>query len=363
LKWFFSVVEDPEKKKYIFSGASIKKLSEVKSGKEWIGWLYDTFKKNEEEMRELAEKEISRKEPEGKEREKPKYEMRVRIQTPSHSIRGNAFSKWNEGVHNIKMYHSDRKDVKKLTKGEILIDFTFPRSVPSHALWEHGLFMSKTVVIGLNIATLGVFWWHVNKDISTYYEYIHDLEADPKGGVGFTVAPHKRLHVGFDRARFVLDENAMRNVYHIIALFFRESKKLEVFLKAYGVGLTCFSKTDVHLRLEVNAFEEFYNALKAAMQSFDDWDGKKDFIDAVMKQYEKIGDMKDLEKVLKLGKALEEDVVRKRHHPITLTEVLGMKIYCDYYIQLKAKQYFQDIKDKEGDNESQEEPNTTPLSS
>lgn len=356
LKWFFDAVEDTEKKKHIFSGSSIKKLSEVENGKEWIKWLYEAFRKNEEEMRKLAEREVSRNEPEREEREKPKYQMRIRIQTPSHSIRGNAFLKWNEGVHNIKIYRTDRKDAKKLTKGEILIDFTFPKSVPPHALWEHGLFMSKTVVIGLNIATLGVFWWHVNKDISTYYEYIHDLEADPKGGVGFIVAPHKRLHVGFDEARLVLDENSMRNVYHIVALFFRESKKLEGFLKAYAMGLTCFSKTDVHLRLEVNAFEEFYNALRSAMLSFGDWDGKSNFKDAVMKQYEKIGDMKDLENTLKLGEALEVDAARKKHHPITLTEVIGMKIYCDYYMQLKAREYFQNLRDDGKKDKSVDQP-------
>src|SRR5690606_6317174 len=103
LKWFFDAVEDTEKKKHIFTGSSIKKLSEVENGKEWIKWLYEAFRKNEEEMRRLAEIEISRNEPEGAEREKLKYRMRVRIQTPSHSIRGNAFLKWNEKVDNIKI--------------------------------------------------------------------------------------------------------------------------------------------------------------------------------------------------------------------------------------------------------------------
>lgn len=261
--------------------------------------------------------------------------------------------KWNEGIHNIKLYKSDRKDAKKLTKGEILIDVISPKSVPLHALWEHGLFMSKTVVLGLNAATLGVFWWNVQKDIDKYYEYIKDLEADPKGGVGFTIAPHKRLHVNFDEAKLVLDENAMRNVNHIVAFFLREHKKLEEFLRSYAMGLTFFSKTDVHLRLEVNAFEEFYKALKSAMKIFEDWNGKDSFKEAVMEQYKKIGEMKDLEKTLQLGELLEADVKREKHHPITLTEVIAMKIYCDYYMQLKARDYFENLKEEKDGEDNQ----------
>lgn len=240
ITWFFSAVEDVEHRKQIFSSTSLNKLAEVANGKEWIKWLRDLYRKNETEMREYAEKELRRKKPEGEEALTPKYRMRIRIQTPSHSIRNNAFAKWNEGVHGIKIYKSDRKDVTKLTKGEMLIDFTLPKGLHTSYVWEDGLFMAKTVVLAFNVGTLGVFWWNVQKDISTYYVDILDLEADPKGGVKLVVAPHKRLHVGFDEARLVLNENAVWNVYHIAALFMRESQKLEDFLKAYALGLTLF---------------------------------------------------------------------------------------------------------------------------
>jgi len=87
------------------------------------------------------------------------------------------------GVDWIKIRKSDRKDTAKVTKGEILLDLTFPKSIHANSLWEHGLLMSRTVVIALNIGTLGVFWWHVEKDVAKFYEQIIDLEADPKGGV------------------------------------------------------------------------------------------------------------------------------------------------------------------------------------
>ncbi len=349
ITWFFSAVEDVEHRKQIFSSTSLKKLAEVANGKEWIKWLRELYRKNETEMREYAEKELRRKKPEGEEAFAPKYRMRIRIQTPSHSIRNNAFVDWNKGVNGIKIHKSNRKDATKLTKGEILIDFTLPKGLHTNYVWEHGLFMAKTVVLAFNVGTLGVFWWNVQKDIWTYYEDIVDLEADPSGSIKLRVAPHKRLHVGFDESKLVLDQNAVRNVYHLVALFMRESKKLEEFLKEYAIGLTCFSKVDIHLPLEANAFGSFYKALKAATRAFGDWDGTSDFKEVAKKQLEKIKEMKDIDKTLDLGMALEADVKHEKHHSITLTEVIAMKIYCDYYMQLKAKEYFENLKEDQED--------------
>ena len=345
ITWFFSAVEDVEHRKQIFSSVSLKKLSEVANGKEWIKWLREIYRKNETEMREYAEKEMHRKKPEGEDAFAPKYRMRIRIQTPSHSIRNNAFTDWNKGVNNIKIIKSDRKDATKLTKGELLIDLTLPKGLHTSYVWEHGLFMAKTVVLAFNVGTLGVFWWNVQKDISTYSVDIVDLEADPNGGVKLVVAPHKRLHVDFDEAKLVLDQNAVRNVYHILALFFREAKMLEEFLKEYAMGLTCFSKIDIHLPLEANAFGSFYKALQAATRAFGDWNGTSDFKGVVKMQLAKINEMKDLDKTLDLEATLDADVKHEKQHPITLTEVIAMKIYCDYYMQLKAKEYFANLKE------------------
>lgn len=157
IKWFFSAVDDAEHRKQIFSSISLKKLAEVTNGKEWIKWLCELYRKNEIEMREYAEKELRRKKPEGEEAFAPKYRMRIRIQTPSHSIRNNAFADWNNRVNDIKIYKSDRKDATKLTKGEMLIDFTLPKGLHMNYVWEHGLFMAKTVVLGIQCRHLRCF--------------------------------------------------------------------------------------------------------------------------------------------------------------------------------------------------------------
>ncbi len=344
--WFFSAAEDTEYRKQIFGPLSLKKLGELGNGKEWIKWLHEVYRQNEIAMREYAQKEMQREKPEGEEAFAPKYRMRIRIQTPSHTIRNNAFADWNKGVEGIKIYKSNRKDPNKLTKGELLIDLTLPKGLHTSYVWEHGFFMAKTVVLAFNVGTLGIFWWNVQKDISTYYVDIVDLEADPNGGVKLVVSPHKRLHVGFDEARLVLDQNAARKTYDIITFFMMESKKLESFLKEYAMGLTCFSKVDIHLQLEANAFDSFYKALKNATIIFGDWDGISDFREVIKKQLSKIGEMKDLDKTLTLATALQADVKHEKSHPITLTEVIAMKLYCDYYINLKAREYFANLKEE-----------------
>jgi hypothetical protein len=340
IAWFFGAIDDVEKQKEIFSRTSLEKLATVSNGKQWIKWLRELYRKNDDEMRKYAEKELNRPRPEADDLLTPKYRMTLRIQTPSHSIRNNAFTKWNAGVDWIKIRKSDRKDTAKVTKGEILLDLTFPKSIHANSLWEHGLLMSRTVVIALNIGTLGVFWWHVEKDVAKFYEQIIDLEADPKGGVGLVVAPPKRLLVDFDSARFVLNEEAMQSVHRVAALFMREHHRLQKFLGAYAMGLTLFSKTDIHLRLEVNAFGEFHNALKEAMRVFGDWDGTGNFSNDAGRAYEGLADLTDFKKTLELGAALEADVKHEKSHPITLTEVVGIKIYCDDYLQRKAREYF-----------------------
>jgi hypothetical protein len=150
----------------------------------------------------------------------------------------------------------------------------------------------------------------------------------------------------------VLDERLMTNVYHVFAFFIREFQGLEVFLKRYAMGLALFSKTDIHLSFEVNAFDEFYEALRETMKTLGDWDGESDFKAAVKAQLEEIGERGDLDKILDLGRDLVADDTKSRLHPITLTEVVTMKMYCDYYMQLKAREYFENLMKAASDSET-----------
>lgn len=302
------------------------------------------FQKNEEEMRALATKEIKRQKPSEKEKFEPKYKMRIRVQSQSHSIRNNAFNKWNEGVRDIKIYKSDRKEVRRTAKSEMLVDFIFPKAIPIHALWDHGFFMAKTFIVALNIATRGLFWWNVHKDIEKFYEEITDLEADKKGNVKIRIRTGQRLAINWDEAKLVLNEEIMGQVSMMFAFLMREHKKLGEFLKTYAFALTIFSKIDIHLRLEANAFHEFFKSLKSALLIFRDWDGKSDLKGVVRRQFAQLGDFQDLDRIIQFG--LDMDLEKRKAPRITLTEVTAMKLYTDVYIQLKARDYFQSLKNQ-----------------
>lgn len=344
LTWFFKATDDPDKRKYIFGSVSIKKLEEVQNGKEWIKWLRDVFQKNEDEMWKFAEQEIRRQKPSEKEAFEPKYKMRVRIQSQSHSIKNNAFQKWNEGVRDTKIYKSDKKNMPNFAKSELLIDFLFPKAISIHSLWDHGLFMSKTFVIALNIATKGLFWWNTPKDIEKYFEEASDLEADKNENIKIGMAVGKRLSINWEEAKMTLNQEEMSRVSMIFAFFLREHKKLENFLKSYASGMVLFSKTDIHLRLEVNAFDEFFKALKEALFIFGDWSRASDIKEAVRRQFSKLGDFKELEQTMDLGISLDQDAAHQKVHNITLTEVAAIKLYCDFYLHMKANEYFDKLK-------------------
>jgi AbiV family abortive infection protein len=347
LTWFFKATDDIEKRKFIFSSASIKKLEEVQNGRDWINWIRGVYQKNDEEMRKLAEQEIKRQKPNEKEAFDPKYKMRVKIQSQSHSVRNNAFNKWNDGVKDIKIYRSDKKEISGFAKSELLIDFLFPKAIPIAGLWDHGLFMVKTFVIALNIATKGLFWWNVPKDIEKYFEEVTDLDADKDGNIKIGMAIDKRLAINWEDAHLTLNEEEMGRVSMIFAFLMREHKKLENFLKGYATAMVLFSKTDIHLRLEVNAFDEFFKALKEVLITFGDWDNKSPLKDAILKSFSKLGELKDLEKTIDQGISIGQDVVHQKIHNITLTEVAAIKLYTDFYIQMKANEYFNNLKKHE----------------
>jgi len=103
--------------------------------------------------------------------------------------------------------------------------------------------------------------------------------------------------------------------------------------------MSALAKTDVHLRAEGSAFEYFFKALRRAMLENGDWDGKSDIIDAYIKRVPHFFPARtlDMEKCFPLGFDVEQTHNSKT--PITLTEVIAMKNYCDSYFLTLARDY------------------------
>ncbi len=351
LKWFLEATEDIDKRKFIFGSKSLNKLSELRNGKQWIQWIKDFFDKKEKEMHELVVREIERKKPKSDEAFEPKYEMQIRIQSQSHTIRNNAFQKWNEGIKDTKLYKVNKKDMSNFAKSELLVRFTFPKILSIHNLWDHGFFMAKNFVTALNIATKGLFWWNLPKDIESYFEYVHDLEADKGGSVGIGMVKGKRLKIDWNEMRLVLKQENMNLVSIVFGYLMRENEKLKKFLISYALGLTMLSKNDIHLRLEANAFEEFFKSFKEVLIANGDWDGKTDLKKVAKNYLDKNSSFEKLEETIKLG--LDLDLRGNKVPKITLTEVIAMKLYCDTYMHLKAVEYFNEQQKRKRPKKSQ----------
>jgi len=336
LEWFFKAHEDDQKKKEIWGHKSQEKLLELKDVKAWIKWLRSVYEKNEQEMREIAEKELKRQEPPDQEKLDPKWKINIEITTPSHSIRQKNLNKFNEGVHWIKL--------KRIDAHTLNIEFILSKNIPIHGLWWHGWGMTRMFVVALNIATHGFFWWNLKKDIRWYKE-IWDLENN----AGVNVQPNEPLERDWRDKHWVLREVDLSLASMIFSyLGHCHVEREEEHLNHYVAGLSFLAKSDVHLRFEMNSFEEFFKALKISMIENGDWDEKSSFVDAYLKvnEWRKFSEMppkiiEDMRKLFELGFKIEAE----HKGLVNISAIYGIKEYCEIYFQTLAVRF---LEKKEG---------------
>lgn len=336
LEWFFRAQEDEQKKKEIWGHKSQEKLLELKDVKAWIKWLRGIYEKNEKEMREIAEKELKRQEPPEKEKLDPKWRIDIEIVSPSHSIRQKNLNKFNEGVNWIKLKYKNAH-----TLG---IEFTLSKNIPIQGLWWHGWGMTRMFVVALNIATHGFFWWNLKRDLR-WYKKIWDLENN----AGTNVQPSELLERDWREKHWVLREVDLSLASMIFSYLGQcHVERKEGHLNHYVAGLSFLAKNDVHLRFEMNSFEEFFKALKIAMIKNGDWDEKSSFADAYLKanEWRKFSEMppkviEDLRKLFDLGFKVEAE----HKGSVNISTIYGMKEYCEIYFQTLAVRF---LETKEG---------------
>ena len=335
--WFHSASDDPEKRRLIFSNASWDKLVELGDVYEWIKWIRQEFTKAEEESREILRQEIEKGAVGEIEGNEPKWKVRFRIYSASHSIRPKALNEWNENSgFFLKLSSSNRKD-------ELICDLTLGKRVPIQGLWNAAWGISREFVAALNMATMGLFWWHVDKDIARFYEKIWDLEND--GEPRINISP--RLSIDWEH--LALKEDDFRYTRLIVGYLLKtthsDQQKREA-LEMYLTGLALISKIDIHLRLELSAFEHFFKALKILLLASGDWDGVEDLKLTAETQLGEVITRSNLSDYIEWGLQLEKR--KNPSKPITLTEAIGMKWCCDAYYSLLAK--------REHDNRTKRNP-------
>lgn len=328
LDWFLRMNEDPDRRKELWGHKSQEKLIELGSIAEWIKWAKGVYDKNQEDMRALFQQEITRPRPDEQEAKKPKWRIKVRVVSPSHAIRKKPLNELNKYSDFIKLYYVDAHT--------LTLELLFPKAVPVGALWDTGWGIARNFIIAMNIATQGLFWWNIKLDPARYYEEIWDLENN----AGVTIVAGPVLEMNWRDKRMVYGDTEV-SITMLVFDFLMDNWRpgVDTYFNDYAAAMSIYAKNDIHLRVEATAFEHFFKALKRAMLENKDWDGTSDFGEAYVKRTKHFHPevTPDMKKWFPI--ALELESTHNVTVPITITQVHMMKIYCDAYFLLLAKEF------------------------
>jgi AbiV family abortive infection protein len=329
LEWFFRATDDPQLRTIIFSDRSFAKLADLAGdAKAWLLWLREVVDEISRTNQELAERELRRVQPDGAEGNEPKWQIKIRLSTWSHSIKPKPLAWWNKTVVWIKLFPT--RDKK-----ELLVQITLPKKMPVQAVWSGGIQMSSMFVISLNIGTLGFFWWYMPTFVSKYYEEIVDIENN--ASILLERSPQLLISWG----HLALKESQLSNVGSVLAhLIGRTPTQMHPYDR-YFRALGLLAKNDIFGQFECMVMIEFYEAFKAGLIAYGDWDGTLSTFEESSAKVSR--EMKadsqlfsDMKEILQL--AAEVVNHRKLNSTVTLKEVITMKICCDLYFLNRASQ-------------------------
>lgn len=274
LVWYLDALNDEFKHKLLFSQTFLKKTEDFGGdARAWLRWARAEIENTEAKMKQRLQQELDRQVEEGKSF-KPKWLIKVRLYTPSHSAKQKVLNRWNDRVQMAQLRAINSK------KNEILMELHINDRVNIKDLFDFGLAVSKRFIIMLSIGSGGVFWFELSGQTQSYFQTVSDLEDQRfdvrmprKGGLAAQWA--QDLEIGRKRERQALEEQHIEIALRCLAAFgpMSDDEASPIFAP-YLMGLTLLCKTDLHLRLEGHARDAFRNALRQAMRTFGDWDGE-----------------------------------------------------------------------------------------
>ena len=190
---------------------------------------------------------------------KPKWELTLRLHTPTHSIRPKALKWWNESVDRVKLHSVDTK------KDQLLIKAVLPDGVTADRLFNAGKALGDHILIALNIASLGYFYWSLPPHLETYAEAVVDL--DRKAALQLRRPTRMFPDLGH---RKVLDDGRLQDAVTVMAILIGITDRAEAdAYEHYLMALKLMARTDVHLDVSGQAFGEFYLCLDKAVKTYE----------------------------------------------------------------------------------------------
>ena len=331
LEWFLNASGDQYERSFMFNGESNKKLSELGDSKKWVKWLYDEAMKRKDESDAAIKEELAREKPTKSEVLTPKWRMKIKLSSPSHSIRQNVLDDWNKRVDLIKMY-------KGKTSHDLVLEIILTKNVNIKDLWAVGLDRSKLFVTVLNLATQGYVWWNVDADKARYYDSLEDIEKNMHLSAETT-----EFKIDWTGSHLVLDQQTLGRVGMVFS-YLTTLHKNEAAVRAfnrYTLGLSLIAKHDVHLRLDRNAWESLYGAFKDLVIALGEQAEGETIEDCLRRIVPE-----QLHEALNRCFELEELIKKDETYRPTLDDIFITKIMMDFFVLNKAQVWASKYKTK-----------------
>lgn len=323
--WFDIVINDPARRRNIFDEEAQVMLAELGNLRKWMGWLRSKEEKEKAGLAALITAEMQRLPQSDLEKVKDKWKIKVKLSSPSHTVRANILEEANKHFDGIQLF-------KGADNQTLLVEFTFGDNVSAKDLWAQGWLISKLFVAALNVCTNAIFYWNIPVDLEKYYESIRDVENnrlfDARLMAGLQLNWGKRKR-GVDFQHLVLTKLVFE---YFVGL--RERELMQA-LTEYLDGLGLMAKSDIHSRFEPHIFNLFFSALKRAITSVEKLDASADITEPVFRNIEKMVHTREtFNATIALGYALQkEDAVLKS---VTLAEIVLIKQYAGFYLMTLA---------------------------
>jgi hypothetical protein len=200
------------------------------------------------------------------------------------------------------------------------------------------------IVLALNIGTVGFFWWYVPLFVSKFYEQILDLESKAR------VFVERSPELVIKWPGQALKEAQLSTTSLVLAHLMQIDQPKWAAYTRYFQALGMLAKSDIFVQLEHTIVVGFYEALRAAMSAYEDWDGDAATFEAAAEKC-LTNSLMDAHLRGHLGGTLHlcSELANERaaNPKITLDEVAKMKIYCDIYFVKKASEWMEEQKKKE----------------
>lgn len=317
--WLLNAFDNVELRAQILNKKSIESLKVADDVAAWARNLRSEIEASNAELKKLVEAEMRRAPASLGDANKERWKIQFRLRTASNSIRPKPLKTWNEKVKWIKFHPQQGA----LSKEELIAEIVLGDNVPIAALESVAISFSIQLVMALNLATSGFWWWQLPPNQQRVYERIRDLEQhlDVKGEDQSFKVWEKRVP---------LTDVHMDNLVQCLAALPDPHEELARAYESYMGGLTFTALNCVQWRCEAQAFAHFLQSFVLFMREVgfsNDIEPVDDAVGRFVKEKFPDLDPPERENLLELIRTLRQ---RPQVAPrATLGNVYFMKLLCE----------------------------------